>query len=187
MFLRGGQYERLTNAGIEGLKTSTSEPAADPQFGSARVVLLTLECLMYKVDAISKSNWRHLSMKTIKRNLVIFLSILVFTVAGYGQGLVNFLNSPTTLVSLLMPGDVVPVSIQWPPGSYYFGLLTGPAGTTNLSQFSFSGAYGTNQAVIGRFSGGSGIAVSGWAPEALVRFLWQAGRLTSDTISTRIG
>jgi hypothetical protein len=73
----------------------------------------------------------------------------------FAQGLINFFNNANTLVSAY-PGT--PISA--PVGSFYFGLLT----STNISNFTFSGVYGTNQAVAGRFTGGANVQVAGWAP-----------------------
>jgi hypothetical protein len=76
---------------------------------------------------------------------------------GLAQGLINFINTPSTLVSAGPPCSVAPC---WSIGSYYFALLTSPVGANN---FTFAGLYGTNLAAAGRFSGGLGVAVTGWA------------------------
>lgn len=74
------------------------------------------------------------------------------------QGLINFFNTSSTLVTTDPPsGGTVGPHL----GSYLFALLTSPVGENN---FTFAGVYGTNQAVAGRFSGGFGVAVNGWAP-----------------------
>lgn len=75
-----------------------------------------------------------------------------------GQGLINFYNTPSTLVSVASAG-IFPIG--GPVGSYEFVLLTSPVGAFN---FSFAGVYGTNTMTAGMFTGGSGVAVPGWAP-----------------------
>jgi hypothetical protein len=76
---------------------------------------------------------------------------------GLAQGLISFVNTASTLVSAGPPCSVAPC---WSPGSYYFALLTSPVGANN---FTFAGVYGTNLAALGRFRGGVGVAVNGWA------------------------
>src|SRR5215472_10620696 len=83
---------------------------------------------------------------------------------GFAQGLVSFVNTPGTLASAGPPCSVAPC---WLTGSYYFALLTSPVGANN---FTFAGVYGTNLAVAGRFSGGVGVAVPGWAPGSVRDF-----------------
>ena len=82
--------------------------------------------------------------------------------AVFAQGLINFFNNASTLVSVEPPG-VLP---QW-PGTFYFALLTAP---TNSTTFTFANVYGTNQTPAGRFTGGANIAVTGWAAGATMQF-----------------
>jgi hypothetical protein len=86
------------------------------------------------------------------------LCIILVVSAGFAQGLVNFYNTPTTLVSYQAPGTPL---IQGPPGAYYFGLLIYPNGFGG--DLIFSGVYGTNTGTPGMFNGGAGVAVPGWA------------------------
>jgi len=92
------------------------------------------------------------------RRLFTVLSVFLATAPTFAQGLVNFFNTPTTLVSVNYE-----VIITGVPQSYYFGLLTSPVGANT---FTFSGIYGTNTGVAGLFSGGTGVVVDGWAPGA---------------------
>jgi len=94
----------------------------------------------------------------MKKILVVFCFVASLSAAS-AQGLINFFNSPSTLVSVYENGSVQLAS--GPPQSYFFGLLTSPVGANT---FTFTGVYGTNLAVAGLFNGGTGVAVSGWAP-----------------------
>lgn len=89
----------------------------------------------------------------------LLASLALICVAGYafGQGQVNFVNTTATSVST-NNGTVGLTSTVVP--SYYYGLFWAPSGTTDTNAFVFSGAYGTNQSVAGRFSGGAGSAAA---------------------------
>jgi hypothetical protein len=89
----------------------------------------------------------------------------------FSQGLVNFFNNATTLISA---SDTV---MQGTAGAYYFGLLIAPAGTRDFTLFTFSGAYGTNQATAGRFSGARPTVISNWPAGTTMAFMvagWSA-------------
>ena len=88
-------------------------------------------------------------MKTLATILCVFSSL----VGASAQGLINFFNNSSTLVSA-GPSEIY-------KGSYYFALLTSPVGADT---FTFVGVYGTNQTVRGRFNGGFAVAIPGWAP-----------------------
>ncbi len=90
------------------------------------------------------------------RMIVAVILVATWSTTAFSQGLVNFLNNATTLVS------ADGTAIQGPRESYYFGLLIAPAGTRDHALFTFSGAYGTNQATAGRFSGGANVAIPNW-------------------------
>ena len=94
------------------------------------------------------------------KKLVPLFCFCASVAAASGQGLINFFNNATTLVSV---GNVCGLNctINGSPGSFYFALLTSPAGANG---FTFAGVYATNQVVAGRFNGGAGVAVPGWAP-----------------------
>ncbi len=88
----------------------------------------------------------------MKKSLAL-LALFASLSLALGQGQVNFWNPNTILVStnsLFGP----PGLMSGPGGSYDFGLFWAPAGTTDPNQFQFSGAYGTNMTVAGRFSNG---------------------------------
>jgi hypothetical protein len=94
------------------------------------------------------------------KRILVWVWLCTMTLASYGQGLVNFFNNSATLVSAAT-WATPPVAINGPAGSFYFALLTSPVGANN---FTFSGFYGTNQIVPGRFNGGVGVQVAGWSP-----------------------
>jgi hypothetical protein len=99
--------------------------------------------------------------------MVVIAFALSFTPAILGQGLVNFANTPNTLVSTHsvtftnFQGYETYSAISGPRGSYYFALLTGTPG--DVSSFVFSGLLATNTGVDGLFKGGT-VAVPNWAP-----------------------
>jgi hypothetical protein len=106
------------------------------------------------------------------KNVVAVFWLGASLTGGFAQGLVNFVNTPSTLVSAGPPCSVAPC---WSAGSYYFALLTSPVGANN---FTFAGVYGTNLGFAGRFSGGLGVAVNGWAAGTARDFEvvgWSAG------------
>jgi len=101
----------------------------------------------------------------------VFLSPLMRSAKA--QGLVQFANTSSTLIS-----DGLDL-ISGPPGSYYFGLLIAPPGTTDPRAFTFTGLYATNTSTPGRLQGGSflGVPVPGWEPGTLKSFMvcgWRA-------------
>jgi len=90
--------------------------------------------------------------------LLFTLYLLIASLGNcLAQGLVNFYNTPSSLISVFSGG---PFPIPGQVGSYEFALLTSPVGAFN---FSFTGVYGTNTTTAGLFTGGAGIPVPGWA------------------------
>lgn len=79
----------------------------------------------------------------------------------FAQGLVNFANTPTTLVSAqaLQYNGAFSV-MTGPPGTYYFELFLGTP-----ANYTLTGLYATNTGVDGLFSGGT-VSVPGWAAGA---------------------
>lgn len=102
------------------------------------------------------------------KKLAAILCLSALTTGAFAQGLVNFFNNTTTLVSSSESGS--PQAINGTAGQWYFGLLTAAAGTTDPTKFTFAGAYATNQAVAGRFFGGAGVKVAGWAAGASMAY-----------------
>jgi hypothetical protein len=97
------------------------------------------------------------------KKLAAMLCLSAMTTGAFAQGLINFANSPTTLISANIGGNVA--TLSGPSGTYLFGLLTSAA---QGGPFTFAGVYGTNlvNSTGGRLSGGNGVAVNGWAPGA---------------------
>jgi hypothetical protein len=96
------------------------------------------------------------------KKCLLILPLSLAATALYAQGLVNFANTPNTLVSvepLVYPPQPYTI-MSGPPGSYYFGLFLG---APNPGSYTFTGIYATNAGVNGLFSGGV-VAVPGWAP-----------------------
>jgi len=95
------------------------------------------------------------------------LCLSVMATGAFAQGLVNFANNPQTLVSANINGSLA--NISGPSGSYYFALLTS---ATPAGPFTFTGLLGTNlvNATGGRFSGGNGVAVNGWAAGSTLNY-----------------
>jgi hypothetical protein len=114
-------------------------------------------------------------LATVKKYLAI-LSLSLAATALYAQGLVNFANTPNTLVSvepLVYPPQPYTI-MSGPPGSYYFGLFFGEG---NPYSWTFTGIYATNTGINGLFSGGV-VAVPGWAPGTSQSYFvagWAAG------------
>ncbi|HLH57293.1 MAG TPA: PEP-CTERM sorting domain-containing protein [Verrucomicrobiae bacterium] len=108
---------------------------------------------------------------------VLLVSIVLLSRTLLAQGTVNFFNSDSTLISAGAPGQGVPITS--PAGSYFFGLLLAPPGTTDPSHFSFTGIYATNVggAFPGRISGGTDVRVPGWIEFGTMSFFvagWSA-------------
>jgi hypothetical protein len=105
---------------------------------------------------------------------LIVLSLWLISPVAFGQGLVFFVNSSTTLVSAGPVGQQA--AIAGPVGSYFFGLLIASPGTTDPTRFTFTGGYATNLAIPGRLYG-SIVSVPGWLPGSLMSYLvagWSA-------------
>ena len=104
-----------------------------------------------------------------------FLLLHSFGSVGLAQGLISFLNTPTTLISVGYPG--ISTAITNPAGWYYFGLFTAPAGTTDRYSFAFTGVYATNLNAAGKIYGGLNVVVPGWPvgeARALMVYGWPA-------------
>jgi hypothetical protein len=92
-------------------------------------------------------------------NFLILIICAWSNPTAIAQGLVEFNNNPSTLVTF---GFTNTAAISGATGSYYFGLLTSVSGAPN--SFTFAGIYATNVwTVPGRFIGGTR-TVNGWAP-----------------------
>jgi hypothetical protein len=106
---------------------------------------------------------------TNMKKLAAILCVSALATGAFAQGLINFFNAPGFLISNGGP-DWATGGTSISGGTFYFGLLSAPAGTTDRTAFTFSGVYGTNQATAGRFTGGGNVAISGWAAGATRAF-----------------
>jgi hypothetical protein len=97
------------------------------------------------------------------KKLAAILCLSALTTGAFGQGLVTFLNTSTTLSSATVNGTSAATSGA--PGAYFYALLLAPAGTTDPKAFTFpvGGLYATNIAAAGRFNGGANLTAAGWA------------------------
>jgi hypothetical protein len=112
----------------------------------------------------------------MKRKLMT-LSLSLGATTILAQGIVDFYNTSTTLVSSGPAGQETVIS--GPPGAYYFGLLIAPPGSSQLSQFTFSGLYATNivPSIPGQVFGGYSVRVPNWVAGTSMSFLvagWSA-------------
>jgi len=98
--------------------------------------------------------------------LITCFSALCASVSA--QGLVNFHNSPATLISYNYGSNNR--SITGPPGTYYFALLAAPMEASNLTDFAFTGLYATNTTTDGIFGGASEAQVPGILPGQIFQF-----------------
>ena len=92
------------------------------------------------------------------KKLAAILCLSALSTGAFAQGLINFFNNANALASSGANASSA-TAIPATAGTYYFGLLT----STNGTSFTFANVYGTNQASLGRFTGGAGIQVAGWA------------------------
>jgi len=129
--------------------------------------------------------------KSMKKTFLLIVCLTLPLLArGQGAlwGRVRFVNTASTLITTNASlGSSVTGPIAGPAGDYYFALFSAPAGTTDTSLFTFTGAYATNIGFAGRISGGDAEvpgAVGGNVFALLVRG-WSAniGHDYSDAIS----
>lgn len=89
------------------------------------------------------------------------LTLAALVTSSSAQGLINFLNSASTLVTLNSNGVVATPANSL--GMFKYELFTAPAGTLNPSAFVSSGIIGTNTSSAGRLSGGANLPIPGRA------------------------
>jgi hypothetical protein len=103
--------------------------------------------------------------------LLVILSVSTVSSTAFGQGIVNFANSPSTLVSYSVDYPS-PWGLIYGTDTFYFALLTSVSGAAGT--FFFTGIYATNSAIApGRFVN-NGVAVPNWQP-GTSRFFQVAG------------
>jgi len=92
------------------------------------------------------------------KKLAAILCLSALTTGAFAQGVVNFANSASTLVTATINGSTASIAGS-ATATYYFALLTG---NTATGPFTFSGNYATNSVAAGRFVE-NGVTVNGWA------------------------
>lgn len=97
-----------------------------------------------------------LECRFISAGGLLLALILLFASNGFGQGEANFFNNPNTLIR---GPDGAPISGT---ETYYFALLSAPAGMTDPHLFTFTRCYATNMSVPGRINGGWPVIMWGW-------------------------
>ena len=107
----------------------------------------------------SKNNAPNIMRKT----LLAVLCAFALGTSAFADGLINFLNNSSTLITLSSGGinlGLMPTNL----GQFKFELFVAPTGTTDPFQFLPTGVQGTNRAVAGRFLGGINLTVAGVQP-----------------------
>jgi hypothetical protein len=95
------------------------------------------------------------------KRLTVILCLGTAGTGAFAQGIINFANNPSTLVSENSSGYFNPLL-----GAVYFALLVAAPGTTDPTAFTFTGNYATNSAnAAGRFVlNGAQVPNSFWGP-----------------------
>jgi len=99
----------------------------------------------------------------MKKVILTTLCAAALSTGAFGQGLVNFLNNASTLVTLSSNSVNLGSTPAGVPGSFSYELFRAPAGTVVDVGFVASGLTGTNLTTAGRFNGGNGRAIPGTA------------------------
>jgi len=111
------------------------------------------------------------------KKILITLSLAAIVSSSQAQGLINFFNSASTLVTL-SSNSVNLGSTPTTLGQFRYELFIAPAGTANSALFTSAGNIATNQASAGRFTGGANASVAG-APAGSTRAIlvrgWSTG------------
>ena len=99
------------------------------------------------------------------KKLAVTLCFAAVTLGAIAQGTVNF-RDLTFPISYRPGGQGTPAVVlpAGAPATYGFAVLTAPLGTTDTTQFVFSGIQGTNRNNAGLLDGPQGAAITGWVP-----------------------
>jgi len=111
------------------------------------------------------------------KKLVLSLALVAATSGAFAQGLISFLNSASTLVTL-SSNSVNLGSTPTTLGQFRYELFVAPQGTLTAASFTSAGIIGTNQASAGRFTGGANLSVAG-APAGSTRAILVRGWSTA--------
>jgi len=114
------------------------------------------------------------------KKILTLAALMGVATLAFGQGEVNFANSTTTRIATNSVGGGPSTGlVSGGIGSYYFALYVAPS-TQNtvdasLTGWTFTGAYGTNTATLGRLSGdnttGSSVVVPGFGVQSSADFV----------------
>jgi hypothetical protein len=99
----------------------------------------------------------------MKKVILTTVCVAALSTGAFAQGLLNFLNSATTLVTLRSNGVALGATPAASLGTYRYELFRAPAGTLTSSAFVSSGLIATNLTTAGRLNGGNGLTVPGTA------------------------
>ncbi len=105
----------------------------------------------------------HYHIKAVKKLILTTFWVLIVAANAAADGLINFLNSPGTLITLSSNG----MSLGSMPGllgQFKFELFVATTGATDPMQFVATGLMGTNISAPGRFIGGNNLTVHGVQP-----------------------
>lgn len=108
------------------------------------------------------------------KKILIAVGLAALVTSAGAQGLINFFNSPATLITLRDDQGNSLGNMPGVAGQYYFQLFVAPAGTSTDGALFQPSIMGTNQASAGRFSGGANVGVAG-APAGQTRAILVRG------------
>ena len=95
------------------------------------------------------------------KKILIAIGLAAMVSSSQAQGLINFLNGTTTLITLTSNSVVLGSTPAGAPASYRFELFIGPAGTLTDAGFTPTGLIATNINTAGRIIGGNNLAIPG--------------------------
>jgi len=115
------------------------------------------------------------------KKLAVILCLTALTTGAFAQGLVNFLNNSSMLISVgdMTSAEAIPAGQG---AAYWFALLSAAPDSSDPHTFTFAGVTATNMnAAAGRILGGTGLVVDNWAAGETKAFLvvgWSADQGT---------
>ena len=95
------------------------------------------------------------------KKILITIGLAALVSSSQAQGLINFLNSSTTLVTLsngVVNLGSTPAGV---PGTFRYELFVAPAGTLTPGSFVTTGLIATNLTTAGRLNGGNNLIAPG--------------------------
>jgi len=104
------------------------------------------------------------------KKLVLTLCLAAVATGVYAQGTIKFANTSSILISWQPNGQSASATPAYDGtlgNTFYYTVLSAPAGTTDPLAFTWNQAYATNTATAGRLQGGNllaGESMTGWTP-----------------------